>query len=140
MTRSGVLQGSRGKSGFPLPYRLVLCQTRERQVSQEAVVRSYCFFVLPRFSPRISLEKHSSPAAQASGRKAIHRSTQCSSQSCSGPETCACNLEEDRQRLHNLLGQTEELIQGHRFGFHFNSCKIKAELMAETPPGGQRSL
>lgn len=95
------------------------------------------------FSPRVNLGRHSLPAAQASGRKATHRSTQCSFQSCSGPQTCACILEEeDRQSLHNLPGHTAELSQCHRFRFQFNSCKIKIEhiFVVETPQGEQENL
>lgn len=99
------------------------------------------FFSSSHLSPRINLDRHFLPAAQASSRKATHRSTQCSFQCCSGPETCACILkEEDRQRLHNLLGHTAELIQCHRF--QFSSCKIKIEhiFVVETPQEGEGNL
>lgn len=94
------------------------------------------------FDPRINLERHFLPAAKASGRKATHRSTQCSFQSGSGPETCACILkEEDRHRSLNLLGHTAELTQCHRLRFQFTSCKIKMEhiFVVETPQGNLKS-
>lgn len=75
------------------------------------------FLVLPLCDA--SPEKRSLPAAWASGRKAIRRSTRWAFQSCSGPETSSCNLREEsrqvtqspRSRRTNLLSQVQVSVQ-----------------------------